>query len=305
MTEPLTSEKQRELILAYLAGAADESDQAQAQRLIDSDSPTVAGYVAEAQALLGQVPLTLEPVQPSEELEEQLMRQVHGQAPLRLHAPIDPPAQPDNTKDSNASRTWLLAAVSGLVAAVLAVAVTSFVIRDILEDRADTRMVAIESRLQEQIDTLNRTQAEAQELQTQVNQQDDLIQQLRRKAGDQEALMASLRSPRLQIIHLVAENMESGSAIARMLWDASHRRCYFYASGLSAPESGKTYQLWCVTPDERKVSVGTFDVGEDGSATFMTDLPSDIEKVTLAAVTDEPTGGSKEPTGKYFLRGKF
>ena len=69
-----------------------------------------------------------------------------------------------------------------------------------------------------------------------------------------------------------------------------------------APE-GKTYELWFVTAAEEKIPAGTFDVGASGEATLLVEIPEGIGTLVLAAVTDEPAGGSPQPTGSFQVLG--
>lgn len=67
---------------------------------------------------------------------------------------------------------------------------------------------------------------------------------------------------------------------------------------LTEAPSGKTYQLWFLDESPEPVSAGTFDASGD-LFVFETDLsPAGF---TDAAVTIEPRGGSRAPTGRMVL----
>ncbi|WP_062522814.1 anti-sigma factor [Demequina silvatica] len=60
------------------------------------------------------------------------------------------------------------------------------------------------------------------------------------------------------------------------------------------PEDGMEYQLWVVMEDGSKHAGPTFMPDPDGS--FMTLMEMDMEGVAAFAVTEEPAGGSDQPT---------
>jgi type II secretory pathway pseudopilin PulG len=79
------------------------------------------------------------------------------------------------------------------------------------------------------------------------------------------------------------------------------RGIVFSGSRLSPPRTGGTYQLWVFTI-EGPVGAGTFAPDESGRASFAVDNPPAIPRpITGMAVTSEPAGGSKTPTGVVVL----
>jgi anti-sigma-K factor RskA len=75
------------------------------------------------------------------------------------------------------------------------------------------------------------------------------------------------------------------------------------ASGIEPPAPGRTYQLWFITASQQKISAGTFVVDENGDASYEVQVPSDIGEIAMAAITDEPAGGSNQPTGQIRVMG--
>lgn len=72
----------------------------------------------------------------------------------------------------------------------------------------------------------------------------------------------------------------------------------FLVHGLKDAPDDHTYQVW-LTDDDQTVSAGTF-APTDGVGTLIVD--QSLEGVESVAVTVEPTGGSKAPTGLQVLR---
>lgn len=72
----------------------------------------------------------------------------------------------------------------------------------------------------------------------------------------------------------------------------------FVVHGLRDAPEGRTYQVWLIEDDE-PISAGTFDP-DSGLGTLETD--HSLANVEAVAVTVEPQGGSKNPTGLQILR---
>lgn len=92
----------------------------------------------------------------------------------------------------------------------------------------------------------------------------------------------------------------------RVYWNRQRGVALVAAFNLAAAPEGRTYQLWGIdtaagTPP---VSLGTFDTGGDGRTTVAITIPAGAT-FDLAAVTDEPAGGSPQPTTQPFLVGSF
>ena len=70
-------------------------------------------------------------------------------------------------------------------------------------------------------------------------------------------------------------------------------------------DPGRTYQLWFITPDEKKVSAAVFDVGRRGVRRDRRARAARARKIAVAAVTEEPAGGVPQPTGAIQLVGQL
>jgi anti-sigma-K factor RskA len=90
----------------------------------------------------------------------------------------------------------------------------------------------------------------------------------------------------------------------RLLWNAERRVLLVAASDLPAPAAGRTYQLWGIRGDDAPVSLGTFSTGPAGTA-LVTLSPEMAPEFDVSAVTDEPDGGSSQPTTQPFLVGSW
>ena len=84
------------------------------------------------------------------------------------------------------------------------------------------------------------------------------------------------------------------NASANVYWDLDKGRWVVTANLPPAP-AGKVYQLWFVTSDA-KISAGLIKPDETGHGFLVTDVPRGVGQIAAAAITQEPEGGSEQPT---------
>jgi anti-sigma-K factor RskA len=113
--------------------------------------------------------------------------------------------------------------------------------------------------------------------------------------------LAIVAAPGVQSVRLAA--MGSAHATGRAYVDTAERQAVFYAFGLPALGSDKTYQLWYIDDEDNKTSAGIFDVDAHGKASVVLDRPLPVERIQAWAVTIEPRGGRPQPTGPLVLAG--
>jgi anti-sigma-K factor RskA len=109
-------------------------------------------------------------------------------------------------------------------------------------------------------------------------------------------------TPGVRIIDVAATEQRRGSA--RVFWDQSTNDWTFVGRNLPTPQAGRTYQLWLITPGDRKISAGVFApaLGGEAVATATYALPPD--SLAAVAVTVEPAGGVETPTGEIVMLGR-
>ncbi len=93
----------------------------------------------------------------------------------------------------------------------------------------------------------------------------------------------------------------------RLFWNRDQNVVLVAAFNLPPAEAGRTYQLWGIPEGQSPVSLGTFNTGTDGEATVLLTVPPgvNVQDSNLSAVTDEPAGGSLQPTTTPFLVGPW
>lgn len=90
---------------------------------------------------------------------------------------------------------------------------------------------------------------------------------------------------------------------ARLFWSPSRHRVVMAVFDLPPAPAGRTYQLWAIAHG-KPVSLGLFNTGPTGRVTAAMMVPADLT-FEVTAVTEEPAGGSPQPTQQPFLIGKI
>ncbi len=130
------------------------------------------------------------------------------------------------------------------------------------------------------------------------------VADLRSRVDEADRLLRTLRSDASRRVAVEGTDAQPDAG-GTLVYNPETRGVILLAQGFTPAPAGETYQLWVVTADDRKVSVGTFDVAADGRATLTATLGADPGEVAVTAVTNEPAGGSDQPTGQFQMLGKF
>ena len=116
--------------------------------------------------------------------------------------------------------------------------------------------------------------------------------------ADKDRMIANLTGPQVKVMTLASASPTSPTG--RMFWDQTHDAWTFVAHRVPMPKAGRTYQLWLVTPTA-KISAGTFMPSPDGEVMMRATYALPKDSLAAVAVTDEPGGGSPQPTTTPFL----
>jgi anti-sigma-K factor RskA len=119
------------------------------------------------------------------------------------------------------------------------------------------------------------------------------------RLAEQEELLATLLAPDVGVANLAATGKPPS---ARLFWNPQRQRVVMAVFDLPPAPAGRTYQLWAIATGTPPVSLGTFNTGPDGRLTAAMAVPSGLT-FDLTAVTEEPAGGSPQPTQSPFLVG--
>ena len=272
----------RELAAGYALDALDDSDRRQLEAHL-ADSATARAEVEELRAIAGLLAHAVPVAEPSPELRDRVLAAVRAVTqPAGEGAPArdrrepgsDEPAPHElagrDDRHRGIAPGWLLLAASLLVA----VGVGYWSER--------TSRIALQGGL----DELRQDLADSQQ---QVAQRDRLIDAL----SGSDIMTASLAAT-------------GAEPSVRVFWNRTQGVAVVTAFNLPPAAADRTYQLWGIdtagagTP----ISLGTFDTAANQRAAFTVIMPAGAT-FDVAAVTDEPAGGSAQPTTQPFLVGTF
>ncbi len=114
-----------------------------------------------------------------------------------------------------------------------------------------------------------------------------------------DSLVAMLLSPDVGTAALAGAGRPPS---ARLFWSPSRHRVVMAVFDLPPAPAGRTYQLWAIAQG-KPVSLGIFNTAPDGRLTAAMVVPPNLS-FEVTAVTEEPAGGSPQPTQQPFLTGK-
>lgn len=244
------------LCLEYELGTLEGAERVELEGQLQAGSLEVQRALAEARATVAQIGLTAPLEVPPARVKQQLMAQVTED---RTGASVAPVIEPDRI-GKGAALAWAIAAGLLLFAA--------------LEWR--------------QVQELRTDVAELQQ------QSADLVEDRDRLAANSERferILAIVSSPETQSVSLAAAD----SPVMHAYWNEQHG---LMLAGDNLPPSapGRTLQLWVIPNEGNPISVDVFQPTPAGRALLLSQPTIALGDSNLLAITDEPAGGSAQPT---------
>jgi anti-sigma-K factor RskA len=277
-------------VLMYAAGALDEAEAEQVRQHLAGGCPRCAGLMAEAEATVSLLALTVPPAAASADARQRLMSRVAQEtAAAALSA---------GAISGGSTPWWALVAIPSAIAAAVAAGITIFFA---------TRLAPMQP-LQPTV-----PEAAAVDLERTLGV---LTEQIEHDEHEIDALRAAqpaqmtqwITDPNLKLVSLTGTDKQPAGAEGRVFWDTNKGVWHFFGRGIKPADAGKTYELWFVASDgSMALPAGEFDPTPDGDATLVTNVPPAIApKLTIAAVTDEPAGKPiTAPSGSFQLKGSL
>ncbi|HKB07231.1 MAG TPA: anti-sigma factor [Candidatus Polarisedimenticolia bacterium] len=256
----------KDLVPLHVTGLLEGREAEALREHLEGGCPRCAAEVAATAAVLNELPYALPPEEPSPMVRARILARAATESP-----------------GERAAATRWRPAIGALAAAVVAAVLTGVLV----ERRGAIALGDLRGQIARQQEALARQDADLATL-----------RELVRKAGETIRLVSA---PGVLVVSLQGQGDRAGSA-ARVFWDKSAASWQLYAANLPAAPAGKTYQLWLIT-GKSKISAGVFDPAS-GAASGTVTVPPGEGPVLAAAVTDEPPGGSPQPTGSILLLGK-
>ncbi|SRR6059036_1645010 len=123
---------------------------------------------------------------------------------------------------------------------------------------------------------------------------------LRDSLTARDSLLNAVLAPNVGTANLAATGKPPS---ARLFWNPAHHIVVIAVFDLPPAPAGRTYQLWGIARGKAPVSLGVFNPRPDGRLTTAMPVPADFA-FQVTAVTEEPAGGSPQPTQTPFLIGE-
>jgi len=130
-----------------------------------------------------------------------------------------------------------------------------------------------------------------------------LLQRSQSRLADRDATVNALTTAGENLVLVqLAPTAPEGPGI-QIFWNVKDGTAVIHASGLKQVAADRTYCLWMIR-DGRPVAVKLFNPDPDGHRLInAVALPKDRQGIAAFAVTEEPAGGSPQPTMTPFLVG--
>jgi anti-sigma-K factor RskA len=129
-----------------------------------------------------------------------------------------------------------------------------------------------------------------------------LWQQNRTLRRQNEVYQLVLTTPGSHIAEL-SGTREATGATAKLAYD-NNGSALLITNGLPRAPEGKAYQLWFIVGD-KPLPGKTFNTNEHGYSMTPDQVPEVARNSAVFAITLEPAGGVKSPTGAIYLRGEL
>lgn len=123
---------------------------------------------------------------------------------------------------------------------------------------------------------------------------------LRQALASRDVIINALLAPEVESVKLTSSERPPS---ARMYWNRTTGQVILAAFQLPPAREGRTYQLWGIAKGGAPVSLGTFNTLATGEGRHVATAPSGLT-IDVGAVTEEPAGGSPQPTSAPFLVGQ-
>ncbi len=125
--------------------------------------------------------------------------------------------------------------------------------------------------------------------------------------SQKEAMLDVIRSNHMQVVVMNGQDVNP-AGYGKIIWDPVGKKAILHVSQLPQQPADKDYQLWVIR-DKVPVDAGVFQVRgkEHDGQLYKIDrlVEADKSHINAFAITLEPKGGMKQPSGKMYLLGSI
>jgi anti-sigma-K factor RskA len=244
------------LCLEYELGTLEGEERTELESLLRLGDATAKAALWEARAAVAQIGLTADSAAPSARVKEGLMSQIAAESRAAAPAPV-----------IESNRFGRRAALGYAIAAGLLL----FAYMEWL-----------------QVQELRTAVAELQDRTTELSEERD---RLAENSERFERILAILSGAETRAVSLAAPD----SPTMHAYWNEQFG-LILAGDNLPASAPGRTLQLWIIPKQGDPVSVDVFQPTPAGRALLLSQPGMALQDANLLAVTDEPAGGSPQPT---------
>lgn len=126
---------------------------------------------------------------------------------------------------------------------------------------------------------------------------------LRAQVNEQNATLALLSQPGAVTKEFKATAVQP-NARGQLIADPNDNRALLIVNGLKPLPAGRVYEAWLIK-GKTPVGVGTFVVDANGVGQILINAPEPLRVYQIAALTEEPEGGSALPTTSILMSSQF
>lgn len=254
-----------ELCAGYVLNALEADEHREFEELLQEASDEEWQTYYAIQSAANQIAFTTERAEPSEAVINRILRKVNTSKSVTGTLPADE----TESKSSGISRSVLAMAASfALLLVTLALVFYSF------------------------------------NLNSEINTQQAQITELKNENQRMEEMLSILEARTVDLV--VMSGLEvNPSGYGKVIWDPEKKQALLQVSNMPAVPKGKAYQLWLIK-NNKPTPAGVFAVNNtDKGSFFKVEQLADAnqENANAFAITLEPEGGSKQPTGDMYMLG--
>ncbi len=141
----------------------------------------------------------------------------------------------------------------------------------------------------------------ANDVQQQLTMSSDALNVANAQIAAQDELLSNILSTTTEQFVLTSTGATDPGL--RVFWNRQDNVMILHAFELPPPAADRVYQLWFIQDDGVVIPSLTFNTTSDGRSVLRVPGPSDPARLSQAAVSIEPIGGSQQPTGNIVLAG--
>jgi len=267
-------------VAAYALGALPDDD----RRVFEAHLATCDACqhtLAELRRVSAAIGVSTEPAAPPVELRARTLARAAAQPQdrSRLAGTIGPSAASADLSGRAATRpSWF--ALAAALACIVGLGAYSWLLRSDLTSAREL-IAAMSARVETLSEQLTAARRDSATLTNTIN---------------------VLRAPGMLRVDLKGQSA-APAAVGRAFISAD-KGLIFSAEEMPRLSANRTYQLWVITPENPSpISAGVFAADAGGTSMLTVPLPQGVTVVAAVAVSDEPSGGSPQPTTAPFLVG--